>query len=162
MQVQHCFRKSVLDKVGLTNDDMKLCGDWFLWLKILQASDVAYTSEHLNYFRKHDATTRSQYSEDHMAMIEEYDVLRDVVENFDVAGTIVHKRLDDLCHASASRIVHSGKHNEIEKLYVISRFIPQVNKYDRLVALRAIKALSQIYGRRLSRTARRSMSLGLL
>ncbi|RXP52919.1 glycosyltransferase family 2 protein [Lutibacter sp. HS1-25] len=38
---------------------MFYCGDWFLWISILQKSDIAYGSQALNYFRRHKNSTRT-------------------------------------------------------------------------------------------------------
>ncbi|MDP9042659.1 MAG: glycosyltransferase family 2 protein [Bacteroidota bacterium] len=56
------FRKSVYDWVGGADASMKLCGDWFLWVKILMASDVYFIAEPLNIFRLTSSSVRSRYS----------------------------------------------------------------------------------------------------
>jgi hypothetical protein len=38
--------------------DMKFCGDWLFWKNILKTGKIAYTSKPLNYFRRHQQTTR--------------------------------------------------------------------------------------------------------
>lgn len=38
--------------------EMKFCGDWKVWIDILKKGDIAYVSKSLNYFRRHNATTR--------------------------------------------------------------------------------------------------------
>lgn len=48
------FRKSVFDKIGGAPIQLKTNGDWLTWLKMLCYGKVAYISEPLNYFRKHD------------------------------------------------------------------------------------------------------------
>lgn len=45
------FRKDLFLKVGMANESFKICGDWMMWQRILSLSDVAYISDHLNYFR---------------------------------------------------------------------------------------------------------------
>lgn len=47
------FRKNVYDMIGGAEEDVETCGDWYVWLKILLVSDVAFIAQHLNYFRKH-------------------------------------------------------------------------------------------------------------
>lgn len=37
---------------------MKYCGDWFFWISLLNKGDIAYLSKTLNFYRKHQATTR--------------------------------------------------------------------------------------------------------
>lgn len=38
--------------------EMKYCGDWYLWIELLKKGDIAYLSLPLNYFRKHQSSTR--------------------------------------------------------------------------------------------------------
>jgi len=40
-------------------EQLKFTGDWLMWFSILQVSAVFYCHQPLNYFRYHDATTRS-------------------------------------------------------------------------------------------------------
>jgi glycosyltransferase involved in cell wall biosynthesis len=42
--------------------DFNFCGDWMLWSELLRYGNIAYTSKSLNYFRKHQASTRSAKS----------------------------------------------------------------------------------------------------
>ncbi len=39
--------------------NMKFCGDWYIWIEILKHGDIVYYSETLNYFRRHDTSTRA-------------------------------------------------------------------------------------------------------
>lgn len=52
------FRKSIFEKVGGAPNFMHQCGDWWLWIKMLTISDLAYSAEQLNFFRAHSQTTR--------------------------------------------------------------------------------------------------------
>lgn len=56
------FRKSVIDWIGGTDKSMLLCGDWFLWLKILFVSDVYFIAEPLNVYRLTNISVRSRFS----------------------------------------------------------------------------------------------------
>lgn len=47
------FRKEIYYKVEGVNYDIKYCGDWLLWLKLLTVSNVSFISDSLNYFRYH-------------------------------------------------------------------------------------------------------------
>lgn len=42
--------------------DLKMCGDWLTWIKIIKNSNFAYISQPLNYFRFHTNTTRANAS----------------------------------------------------------------------------------------------------
>ncbi len=54
------MRKEAYLKSGGADPSMKLNGDWFLYAKILMDWDLAFTQEHLNYFRVHDQTQRKR------------------------------------------------------------------------------------------------------
>lgn len=54
------LRKSVYEKVGMADPGMKLNGDWCLYAKMLAQSDLAFTTDHLNYFRVHPHTQRER------------------------------------------------------------------------------------------------------
>jgi glycosyltransferase involved in cell wall biosynthesis len=56
------FRKSVYDQVGGVDESMKLCGDWFLWTKMLLVSDVYFIAEPLNIFRLTNISMRTRFS----------------------------------------------------------------------------------------------------
>jgi glycosyltransferase involved in cell wall biosynthesis len=45
------FRKSIYEAVNRVNLEMRLCGDWDLWIRMLQISDIYFVSEQLNYFQ---------------------------------------------------------------------------------------------------------------
>ena len=55
------------------NTDLKFAGDWDFWTSILRKGNIYYSSEALNFFRKHQHTTRQQKSFDiEYKRIEEY------------------------------------------------------------------------------------------
>ncbi|TAL60329.1 MAG: glycosyltransferase [Bacteroidetes bacterium] len=55
------FRKSKYIEAGLADHSMKYCGDWFLYIRILLISDIAYIAEPLNNFRIHSNSTFHSY-----------------------------------------------------------------------------------------------------
>jgi glycosyltransferase involved in cell wall biosynthesis len=52
------FRKSYFMEAGCAPTYMRMCGDWFLWCKMLALCDVAYSAVSMNFFRIHAQTTR--------------------------------------------------------------------------------------------------------
>ncbi len=54
------FRKEIFEKVGKEHQNFRLVGDWLLWVNMLKISDLAFTTEPLNYFRKHSQNVRSE------------------------------------------------------------------------------------------------------
>jgi glycosyltransferase involved in cell wall biosynthesis len=55
------FRKSAYIEAGLADCSMKYCGDWFIYIRILLISDIAYISEPLNTLRLHSYSTFNNY-----------------------------------------------------------------------------------------------------
>jgi glycosyltransferase involved in cell wall biosynthesis len=55
------FRKSKYSEAGFANHSLKFCGDWFIYLRILLISDVAYIAEPLNNYRLHADSTFHSY-----------------------------------------------------------------------------------------------------
>jgi glycosyltransferase involved in cell wall biosynthesis len=55
------FRKSKYFEAGLADHSMKYCGDWFLYIRILLLSDIAYISSPLNTFRLHAGSSLNEY-----------------------------------------------------------------------------------------------------
>lgn len=55
------FKKSLVKPYTFSTDllAMRMAGDWFFWIKLLLESDVVFVAETLNYFRVHDAVSRT-------------------------------------------------------------------------------------------------------
>lgn len=53
------FRRAAYNKAGGASEDMRLCGDWLLWAKLLQHGGFVWLAEPLNRFRKHGGTVRA-------------------------------------------------------------------------------------------------------
>ncbi len=58
------FRKSNFLEIGGGNTTLKKVGDWLVWMKMTQVSDVYFTPQPLNYFRNHTQTTRNMNNPD--------------------------------------------------------------------------------------------------
>lgn len=41
-----------------TLTEMKMCGDWFFWMRLLPKTSIAFVSKELNYFRNHAKVSR--------------------------------------------------------------------------------------------------------
>jgi glycosyltransferase involved in cell wall biosynthesis len=55
------FRKSKYVEAGYADQSMKYCGDWFLYIRILLNSDIAYIANPLNTYRLHAGSSLHQY-----------------------------------------------------------------------------------------------------
>lgn len=54
------FRKKVFLDAGQANLKFRLSGDWFMWVRMLAISDLAFHSGILNSFRQHGETVREK------------------------------------------------------------------------------------------------------
>lgn len=69
------FRKETFDSID-TNIEMRLCGDWVIWSRIMKQGDIAFISKPLNFFRTHNNNVRSTTSKklilkEHLAAIKD-------------------------------------------------------------------------------------------
>jgi len=55
------FRKNKYIDAGKADKKMRYCGDWFMYIRILLISDIAYIAEPLNSFRIHANSTIYEY-----------------------------------------------------------------------------------------------------
>jgi len=51
-------RRSALQAAGVPDADLRLCGDWLTWMRLLSAWDVAFVAEPLNYWRQRTSHAR--------------------------------------------------------------------------------------------------------
>lgn len=63
------MRRDIFIKAGKLDEKMPFSADWMLYAKMMMISDIAYTSDHLNYHRSHSNSLRK--SNDEGTFIEE-------------------------------------------------------------------------------------------
>ncbi len=62
------FRKSAAqDLIDTEMTQMRMCGDWLFWIKMLESGSLSFVHEHLNYFRFHLDSSRTHRSFDRIA-----------------------------------------------------------------------------------------------
>lgn len=70
------FRKSKYSSVkGKGYADMKLCGDYLLWVQLMKNNKIVLIEDYLNYFRQHNTNTTNKYRALGFDFIEGVDVL---------------------------------------------------------------------------------------
>lgn len=75
------FKKEYYEAAGMADESFTACGDWFMWIKVLLQCDVYFVSDSLNYFRRHNQSTR---------VYKEHDkVLINVAEQYRVLGLLL-------------------------------------------------------------------------
>lgn len=52
------FRRNIFQQAGGASLELRLCGDWLTWARLLNLGDIAFLAQPLNYFRRHAATVR--------------------------------------------------------------------------------------------------------
>jgi glycosyltransferase involved in cell wall biosynthesis len=70
------FRRAVFESIGGTDESLRLCGDWKLWVAMALKGKIAYLGEALNYFRVHDKTVRNITREQGLDVAEDLQVAR--------------------------------------------------------------------------------------
>ncbi len=78
------MRKSIYNACGGAETHWKLNGDWFFYVKMLLISDLAFVTEHLNYFRFHDLTQRQKANLNHKVYDEIITTLEFIEQNVEV------------------------------------------------------------------------------
>ena len=89
------FKKSAYLRVSDAHLQMRYCGDWLLWIQLLQTGHITYTAQPLNFFRKHSHTTRTMDSfvKFKKRLEEEYEMLQYIRQNIGLSNTDFSKRL---------------------------------------------------------------------
>lgn len=68
------FKKQYYLSVGGANADVKYCGDWYAWLKILTAGNIGYSEKLLNKFRYHERSVIRGVNKEKDYFIKKYDI----------------------------------------------------------------------------------------
>jgi glycosyltransferase involved in cell wall biosynthesis len=141
------IRKSMWDQVGGVDDDMRLCGDWLLWIKILQESDIGYCSLPLNYYRIHFHTARNLVTKGLEDVEERYRIFQYLQENFSIPDKSKRKRLEELCLLWVDRILSANNLSIQERARLLQNTYQSMEKYDPHLGLRFGKyfALHPVY-----------------
>lgn len=88
------FCRELYERVGGADESLRLCGDWKLWAAMALTGKVAYSSEPLNYFRSHDASTRTQSLRAYADVAEHLQACGWVLRNAPVSDTLVEEVCD--------------------------------------------------------------------
>lgn len=80
------FCKKVFIECGGAEENLRLCGDWLTYTKMLKFTDIAFIADHLNYFRVHSNTVRKKKSFNSLDTVwERFQVLRYIAANFEIS-----------------------------------------------------------------------------
>lgn len=99
------LRRSVFEACGRFDTSMRLCADYKLWVRMLLVSDVAYSAQALNYFRKHPRTLRSVEGPGSL-VLERYEILEEMLRVFAVSDEAREKGREQVAIEWADRLAH--------------------------------------------------------
>lgn len=74
------FRKDRYFEVGGVNQDFCYSADWLLWATLIKDHKIAYINSPLNYFRKHNASTRvvKSFSNENKRLLENVCIINNI------------------------------------------------------------------------------------
>lgn len=75
------FRRSAASEAGKVREDLRYCGDWEFWVRMLRLGRVAFVSEMLNQNRRHEATVSHDSSGSEIELIERAVVLMKILRS---------------------------------------------------------------------------------
>jgi glycosyltransferase involved in cell wall biosynthesis len=84
------LRKKIYLQAGGAPVDMRLSGDWMIWVRMLLISDVVFTPQCLNFFRNHIASVRETMRAGRL-MDEKWKIQRLILQKCKVAGQPRHE-----------------------------------------------------------------------
>ena len=102
------FRKDRYLAIGGADENFTMCGDWLHWTRMIEGSELCFVAEPLNYFRRHEATTRTIRTHERVLtkIREEYQILAYILTRINprspLAGQLQHdyfRRSFDFCPA---------------------------------------------------------------
>ncbi|MBU0715946.1 MAG: glycosyltransferase [Verrucomicrobia bacterium] len=85
------FRKTSYINAGFSDFGMRYCGDWFLYLRMLLATDIGYKASPLNLFRIHAGSSFHRYYADNHYLEEVMRIYHFVMQHLSVPPTAKKK-----------------------------------------------------------------------
>lgn len=79
------FRRRAYMDAGMADPQLRLCGDWMTYVRVLLHWDIAFVGRTLNAMRCHEATVRSVLSGAPREIEERYLVLEEILRGVDVS-----------------------------------------------------------------------------
>jgi glycosyltransferase involved in cell wall biosynthesis len=98
------FRKSRYEEAGFADHSMKFCGDWFIYIRLLLISDIAYISEPLNTLRLHAGSTFNNYYSGNLFLKEVIRIYFFVIKNLRLSPKKIFLMLYSVLYIVRERI----------------------------------------------------------
>ena len=91
------------------NENMKLCGDWDLWVRLISNSKLGFVSEKLNFYRFHDNTVRATKDNQMVIFLESLTVRIYCFNNFNVQKDVKLKSAYESLRNLKTLLIKHGK-----------------------------------------------------
>jgi glycosyltransferase involved in cell wall biosynthesis len=130
------FRKSKYSEAGFADHSMKYCGDWYLYIRILLISDVAYISVPLNNLRLHAESSLHNYFRKSSYFLEVFRIYLFILSNISVATEQKFAMGRILLGISVRRLIkgHMPEFKEIIKTFSDHKRAQGIKNNRRLIA----------------------------
>lgn len=89
------LRRSALERAGLACDEMRFCGDYFTYVRLLTNDDIGYLAAPLNYFRFSSSSVRTQMSGAWLHDYERAQIIAHIAANFPLAPQCLDTATDE-------------------------------------------------------------------
>ena len=112
------FKKEVFLEAKGGPEDMKYCGDWLLWSRMLTKTNICYVSDTLNNFRFHAQTTRNNESIQKVLskINEDLTVIDSITSSIVIERKVIKKALNKIVYEWIKYIVKEKKYNSFLKI----------------------------------------------
>lgn len=98
------FRREVFDSIPMSYLEMKVIGDWLIWIEMLKRSNLYFCAEKLNYFRYHPSVTRiHRTNEKRLQVYAEQYVILNALEDIPELQDRVNAAYDTLAYKTLKR-----------------------------------------------------------
>ena len=148
------FRRKIFLECDGADESMKLAGDWIAWVKILLNSDIAFSSEHLNYFRFHEESVRATSKKKGIDLEEKYRMLEYLLSAIKVSNIARELQCDRLMRQWSRLLIRnrmSLKRNKKIYRIAISSDLQLKRRFFKILFLKFINLFCEI-GRHINKT----------
>jgi glycosyltransferase involved in cell wall biosynthesis len=122
------FRKASYIDAGFADHEMRYCGDWFLYLRMLLTTDIAYNAKVLNFLRLHTGSSCHEYYTNNIYLAEVIRIYNFVMQNVAMPSKSKKRIYDQLslhcCMAIRKKFVPSK-----QVIHDIKRIVPCLEFY---------------------------------
>lgn len=140
------IRKSIYTATSGINAEMTLNGDWLLWVKLLEKSDLIFINRALNYFRQHGQKVTSRNMKNFNGFAEQLDLFIYIEKNVDV--TSLQKR--EMTNALIRKWLHQIAIGSIrEGLVNVPRIFKRLCKFNKYAFINIFQVIFCIIFREL-------------